>query len=30
MMGRKLIETRKPVDRARLADPAVSMKEVAA
>jgi 3-phenylpropionate/trans-cinnamate dioxygenase ferredoxin reductase subunit len=30
MMGRKLIETRRPVDRVRLADPAVSMKEVAA
>jgi 3-phenylpropionate/trans-cinnamate dioxygenase ferredoxin reductase subunit len=30
MMGRKLIETRRPVARSRLADPAVSMKEVAA
>jgi 3-phenylpropionate/trans-cinnamate dioxygenase ferredoxin reductase subunit len=30
MMGKKLIESRRPVDRARLADPAVSMKDVAA
>ena len=30
MMGRMLIGNRKPVDKARLADPAVSMKEVAA
>ena len=30
MMGKQLILGRKPVDRSRLADPAVSMKEVAA
>jgi 3-phenylpropionate/trans-cinnamate dioxygenase ferredoxin reductase subunit len=30
MMGKQLILGRKPVDKARLADPAVSMKEVAA
>ncbi|HEX5378639.1 MAG TPA: FAD-dependent oxidoreductase [Phenylobacterium sp.] len=30
MMGRQLIGNRKPVDKARLADPTVSMKEVAA
>lgn len=30
MMGRKLIESRRPVDRNKLADPAVSMKDVAA
>lgn len=30
MAGRQLIASRKPLDRARLADPAISMKEVAA
>lgn len=30
MMGKQLIGNRKPVDKARLADPSVSMKEVAA
>ena len=30
MMGKKLIESRRPVDRTKLADPAVSMKDVAA
>ena len=30
MAGKQLIGQRKPIDRARLADPAVSMKEVAA
>jgi 3-phenylpropionate/trans-cinnamate dioxygenase ferredoxin reductase component len=30
MMGKQLIGNRRPVDKARLADPAVSMKEVAA
>jgi 3-phenylpropionate/trans-cinnamate dioxygenase ferredoxin reductase subunit len=30
MMGRQLIGNRKPVDKARLADPSISMKEVAA
>jgi 3-phenylpropionate/trans-cinnamate dioxygenase ferredoxin reductase component len=30
MMGKKLIESRRPVDRSKLADPAVSMKDVAA
>ena len=30
MMGRQLIGNRKPVDKARLADPTISMKEVAA
>jgi len=30
MMGKQLIGARKPVDKARLADPSVSMKEVAA
>ena len=30
MMGKMLILSRKPVDKARLADPSISMKEVAA
>ena len=30
MMGKILILNRKPVDKARLADPSISMKEVAA
>ena len=30
MMGKQLIGTRRPVDKARLADPSISMKEVAA
>ena len=30
MMGKKLIESRRPVDPIKLADPAVSMKDVAA
>ena len=30
MMGKQLIANRKPVDPAKLADPTVSMKEVAA
>ncbi|MCA6224426.1 MAG: ferredoxin reductase, partial [Phenylobacterium sp.] len=30
MMGRQLIGSRRPVDKQRLADPSVSMKEVAA
>ena len=30
MMGKQLIANRKPVDPARLADPTISMKEVAA
>jgi len=30
MMGKQLIGSRKPVDKARLADPSISMKEVAA
>jgi 3-phenylpropionate/trans-cinnamate dioxygenase ferredoxin reductase subunit len=30
MMGKQLIGNRRPVDKARLADPSISMKEVAA
>ena len=30
MMGKQLILNRKPVDKVRLADPSISMKEVAA
>ncbi|MDB5434524.1 MAG: ferredoxin reductase, partial [Phenylobacterium sp.] len=30
MMGKQLILARRPVDKARLADPSISMKEVAA